>query len=33
VWFHDIFHKDGTPYKQEEVDFIRTIIGTKAKKK
>lgn len=22
VWFHDIFRKDGTPYKQEEVDLI-----------
>jgi hypothetical protein len=32
VWFHDIFHKDGTPYKQEEFDFIRNIIGTKVKK-
>lgn len=23
LWFHDIFRKDGTPYIQEEVDFIR----------
>jgi hypothetical protein len=23
LWFHDIFRKDGTPYKQDEVDFIR----------
>ncbi|WP_300600501.1 cellulase family glycosylhydrolase [Niabella sp.] len=23
LWFHDIFRKDGTPYKQAEVDFIR----------
>jgi hypothetical protein len=22
LWFHDIFRKDGTPYKQEEVDLI-----------
>jgi hypothetical protein len=22
VWFHDIFHADGTPYRQEEVDLI-----------
>ena len=27
VWFHDIFQKDGTPYRQEEVDFIRQITG------
>jgi hypothetical protein len=26
VWFHDIFRKDGTPFDQREVDFIRTII-------
>jgi sugar lactone lactonase YvrE len=25
VWFHDIFRKDGTPFSQEEVDFIRTL--------
>ena len=25
-WFHDIFHKDGTPYKQDEVDFIKNIV-------
>ena len=23
LWFHDIFRKDGTPYKQEEVDAIK----------
>ena len=22
LWFHEIFRKDGTPYKQEEVDLI-----------
>ena len=27
VWFHDIFHTDGTPYSEGEVDFIRQIIG------
>jgi hypothetical protein len=32
VWFHDIFQKDGTPYKQEEVDFIKNIMGPKGKK-
>jgi hypothetical protein len=25
VWFHDIFRKDGTPYSQEEVDFIKSL--------
>lgn len=27
LWFHDIFRKDGTPYKQEEVDIIKNITG------
>lgn len=27
VWFHDILRKDGTPYIQEEVDYIRTVTG------
>jgi hypothetical protein len=27
VWFHDIFRNDGTPYSQEEVNFIRQIVG------
>lgn len=25
LWFHDIFRKDGTPYKKEEVDFISSM--------
>jgi hypothetical protein len=29
LWFHDIFRKDGTPYKQEEVDLIKQITGKK----
>src|SRR5262249_19046509 len=33
VWFHDIFRKDGTPYKQDEYDFIRNIIGSSKAKK
>jgi len=28
VWFHDIFRKDGTPYKQEEVDLIKSLTDT-----
>lgn len=24
-WFHDIFYKDGTPYRQDEVDLIRKL--------
>src|SRR5690606_24006402 len=27
LWFHDIFREDGTPYKQEEVDYIRSVTG------
>jgi hypothetical protein len=26
VWHHEIFHTDGKPYRQDEVDFIRKII-------
>ena len=29
VWFHDIFRKDGTPYKQEEIDLIKSLTGKK----
>lgn len=32
VWFHEVFHTDGTPYRQDEVDFIRQMTGkSKAK--
>ncbi len=27
LWFHEIFHTDGTPYKQEEVDVIKSLTG------
>ena len=27
VWFHEVFRKDGTPYKQEEVDLIKELTG------
>jgi hypothetical protein len=31
VWFHEIFRQDGAPYKQDEVDLIRSLTGaTKA---
>lgn len=26
LWFHDILKKDGSPYKKEEVDFIKAIL-------
>jgi len=26
-WFHEIFRADGTPYRQDEVDFIRATVG------
>ncbi|HEV3049965.1 MAG TPA: cellulase family glycosylhydrolase [Longimicrobium sp.] len=29
VWFHDIFRTDGTPYRQAEVDLIRSLTGTR----
>ncbi len=25
VWFHDVFHKDGKPYREAEVDLIRRL--------
>jgi hypothetical protein len=27
LWFHDIFRPDGTPYREEEVGYIRNIAG------
>src|SRR5690606_33526294 len=27
LWFHDIFRKDGTPYKASETEFIKKIIS------
>lgn len=27
VWFHDIFHADGTPYREREVEIIREATG------
>ena len=27
IWFHDVFHRDGTPYRQHEVDLIRALTG------
>jgi hypothetical protein len=27
LWFHDIFHTDGRPYKPEEVEYIRKLTG------
>ena len=25
IWFHEIFRPDGTPYKQEEMDLIKSL--------
>lgn len=30
VWFHDIFRTDGTPYRPEEVEYIRSVTGASA---
>lgn len=27
VWFHDIFRADGKPYREEEVEYIRSVTG------
>jgi hypothetical protein len=29
VWQHDVFHTDGTPYRQREVEIIRELTGRK----
>jgi hypothetical protein len=29
VWFHEIYRQDGTPYKQDEVDLIRSLTGAR----
>lgn len=29
VWFHDIFRTDGTPYRQPEVELIRSLTGAR----
>jgi hypothetical protein len=29
VWHHEVFHTDGRPYRQAEVDFIREMTGKK----
>ncbi|KGO91219.1 cellulase family glycosylhydrolase [Flavobacterium subsaxonicum] len=29
TWFHDIFRKDGTPYRQDEVNLIKKLNGVK----
>lgn len=31
LWFHDIFRQDGTPYRAEEVSFIRSLTGVSVK--
>jgi hypothetical protein len=29
IWFHDVFHPDGTPYRQLEVEIIRELTNEK----
>ena len=29
IWFHDVFHSDGKPYRQREVEIIRTLTSEK----
>ena len=33
VWHHDIFHADGKPYRQAEVDQIRALTSAAQKKR
>jgi hypothetical protein len=30
IWFHEIFRQDGTPYRQDEVDLIKTLTSSPA---
>ena len=32
IWFHEIFRTDGTPYRQQEADFIRETIGMRKRR-
>lgn len=32
LWFHDIFKKDGSPYKKSEVEYIKMVTGNNIKK-
>ncbi len=32
VWFHEIFRKDGKPYRQEEVDLIQKLTSEKSRR-
>lgn len=29
IWFHDIFRKDGTPFSEKEIEFIKSLTGKK----
>jgi len=29
VWFHDVFYENGTPYREREVEILRTMTGKK----
>ena len=29
IWFHDVFHPDGTPYRQREIEIIRSLTSEK----
>ncbi len=29
VWFHDVLHPDGTPYRESEVDLIKRLTGSR----
>lgn len=33
IWFHEVFRSDGTPYREDEVEFIRQMTGKRAKKR
>jgi hypothetical protein len=33
VWFHDVLRKDGTPFRQTEIDFIKKTMSEKCPRK
>ena len=33
IWFHEIFKQDGTPYRQDELELIRTLTGAPGRRR
>jgi hypothetical protein len=33
IWFHDVFHSDGKPYREQEVQILRRLTATHNERK